>query len=137
METLSRDDERQTWGCLPLIKSLNEGLGVLFVVHVFRIVLMGARTVHMDDYDECEWSLCSPYALLLSLSWYGRGSFFEVQARIMLLLRCSLRDGQQVPGASIPHGGSFDLFHENPKYCGWWKTHRAIVLSTFHESPVA
>ena len=44
----------------------------LFVVHVFRIVLMGARTVHMDDYDECERSLCSPYALLLSLlSWSG------------------------------------------------------------------
>ena len=75
----------------------------------------------MVDYDECEWSLCSPYALLLSLSWYGRGSFFEVQARIMLLLRCSLRDGQQVPGASIPHGGSFDLFHECPKYCGGGK----------------
>ena len=72
METLSHDEERQTPGCLSLIKSLNEGLGVLFVVHVFRIVLMGARTVHMVDYDECERSLCSPYALLLSLlSWYG------------------------------------------------------------------
>ena len=73
----------------------------------------------MVDYDECEWSLCSLYALLLSLlSWCGRGSFFEVQALIMLLLRCSLRDGQQVPGASIPHGGSFVLFRECPKYCG-------------------
>ena len=45
METLSHDEERQTLGCLSLIKSLNEGLGVLFVVHVFRNVLMGARTV--------------------------------------------------------------------------------------------
>ena len=44
METLSHD-ERQTQGCLGLIKSLNEGLGALFVVHVFRIVLMGACTV--------------------------------------------------------------------------------------------
>ena len=66
METLSHDEERQTPECLSLIKSLNEGLGVLFVVHVFRIVLMGARTVD-GYYDECERSLCSPCALPLSL----------------------------------------------------------------------
>ena len=42
------------------------------VVQVFRIVLMEAHTDHVDDYDECEWSLCSPCALLLPLlRWYG------------------------------------------------------------------
>ena len=113
METLSHDEERQTPGCLGLIKSLNDGLGVLFVVHFFRIVLMGARTVHMDDCDECEWSLCSPYALLLSLlSWYGenlslkcrRGSCFSCGAVSVMVSKC-----QVLP---IPHGGSFDLFQE-------------------------
>ena len=57
------------------------------VMHVFRIVLLGARTVHLDDNDECEWSLSVCLA-----SFFGwlvrRGSFFEVQALIMLLPRC-------------------------------------------------
>ena len=92
----------------------------------------------MVDYDECEWSLCSPYALLLSLlSWYGedlslkcrRGSCFSCGAVSEMVSKCQVHP--------IPHGGSFDLFHECPKYCGDRITHRAIVLSTFHESPVA
>ena len=41
-------------------------------MHLFRIVLMGARIARVDEYDESEWSLCSPCSLLLSLlSWYG------------------------------------------------------------------
>ena len=42
------------------------------VVQAFRILLTGAPTGHMDDYDVCVWSLCSPCALLLPLlSSYG------------------------------------------------------------------
>ena len=48
----------------------------------------------------------------------------------------SLRGGQQVPGTSIPLGGSFDPLDGGPEYREKWGMHRAIVLSTIHESLV-
>ena len=51
---------------------IGRGPWCTIVVRVYRIVLMEAHTGHMDDYDECEWSLCSLCVLLLPLlRWYG------------------------------------------------------------------
>ena len=52
-------------------QNIERGPWCTIVVNVFRVVLMGTRSVQMDDYDECEWSLCSPCALLSLLSWHG------------------------------------------------------------------
>ena len=50
---------------------IGRGPWCTIVVHVFRIVFIGAHTDHMDDYDECEWSLCCPCTLFLPLlHWY-------------------------------------------------------------------
>ena len=57
---------RKTTRCLGLITSVNEGLGVPWLWRPFGLCSRGARTDHMDDYGVCEWSHCSPCALLLS-----------------------------------------------------------------------
>ena len=91
------------------------------------------RVLLMVDYDDCEWSLCSPYALLLSLlSWYGedlslkcrRGSCFSCGAVSKMVSKCQVHP--------IPHGGSFDLFHEDPEVLG--KIENAPCNRAFHLS---
>ena len=74
----------------------------------------------MDDYDECEWSLCSPCAVLLSFAALVRsGSFFEVWTLIMFIPRCIVPT--RVSKCKMyPYlmERTFYLFHEDPGTVG-------------------
>ena len=56
---------------------IERGLWCTFVVQAFRIVFTGARTGHVDDFEECEWSLCSSVSLASLLSSCGKDLSFR------------------------------------------------------------
>ena len=49
----------------------------------------------------------------------------------------SRRDGERIPGAATPHGGSFALLDGGPESREEWRMHHAAVLSIFHKSQEA
>ena len=99
METHSHHGERQTQGCLGLIRSLKRGPWCAIVVNVFRIVLMERVLLKRMIVTSANgrFVLRMPCFFPL-LSWYGEDLSLRRRALIMLLPRCSLRGGQQVPG---------------------------------------
>ena len=68
-ETLSYEKSKQ-WMSRPH-HVIGRGPSVNRCCARFRIVFMGAHTDHMDDYDDCEWSLFFLHELRFFLCCVG------------------------------------------------------------------
>ena len=70
---------------------------------------------HMDDYDECEWSVCFPCVHHLSLlSSYGEDLSLRCRRWSCLSRGAQHHEGWQAQDASTPHFGSFDPLENAP-----------------------